>query len=187
METFVGLDVSLGETTVCILDKDGTRIFEGKVASKPALIARLIRKRAPGVVRVGLESGPTSVWLTHTLTAEGLPVVCLDARHAQAVLSVQLNKSDRGDARGLAEMIRVGWFKAVQVKSLNAHERKALLIARHQLVDMRSHRQPTARYPEDVRFGDWQMWPRAHRTAGAGAVQGATGNRWCCCLYGGSA
>jgi transposase len=52
-------------------------------------------------------------------------------------LSVQLNKSDRGDARGLAEMIRVGWFKAVQVKSLNAHERKALLIARHQLVDMR--------------------------------------------------
>jgi transposase len=107
METFVGLDVSLGGTTVCILDKDGTRIFEGKVASKPALIARLIAKRAPGVARVGLESGPTSVWLTHALTAEGLPVVCLDARHAQAVLSVQLNKSDRGDARGLAEMIRV--------------------------------------------------------------------------------
>ena len=137
METFVGLDVSLGETSVCILDKDGTRIFEGKVASEPAPIARLIRKRAPGVVRVGLESGPTSVWLTHALTAEGLPVVCLDARHAQAVLSVQINKSDRGDARGLAEMIRVGWFKAVQVKSLNAHERKALLIARQQLVDMR--------------------------------------------------
>jgi transposase len=137
METFVGLDVSLGETSVCILDKDGTRIFEGKVASEPAPIARLIRKRAPGVVRVGLESGPTSVWLTHALTAEGLPVVCLDARHAHAVLSVRINKSDRGDARGLAEMIRVGWFKAVQVKSLNAHERKALLIARHQLVDMR--------------------------------------------------
>jgi hypothetical protein len=65
METFVGLDVSLGETSVCILDKDGTRIFEGKVASEPAPIARLIRKRAPGVVRVGFESGPTSVWLTH--------------------------------------------------------------------------------------------------------------------------
>ena len=68
------IDVSLGETSVCILDKDGTRIFEGKVASEPAPIARLIRKRAPGVVRVGLESGPTSVWLTHALTAEGLPV-----------------------------------------------------------------------------------------------------------------
>jgi transposase len=116
METFVGLDVSLGETSVCILDKDGTRIFEGKVASEPAPIARLIRKRAPGVARVGLESGPTSVWLTHALTAEGLPVVWLDTRHAQAVLSVQLNKSDGGDARGLAEMIRVSWFKARRSK-----------------------------------------------------------------------
>ena len=65
------------------------------------------------------------------------PFVCLDARPAKAVLSARPNKSDRSDARGLAEMIRVGWFKAVQVKSLAAHERKALLIARHQLVEMR--------------------------------------------------
>jgi transposase len=137
MGTFVGLDVSLKETNVCILDQAGTRIFEGKVASEPVAIARLIRQRAPELVRVGLESGPTSVWLTHALKAEGLPVVCLDARHAQAVLSVRPNKSDRGDARGLAEMVRVGWFKAVQVKSMPSHERKALLIVRHQLVDMR--------------------------------------------------
>src|SRR3978361_1156093 len=106
-------------------------------ASEPAAIARLIRKQAPDLARVGLESGPTSVWLTHSLKAEGLPVVCLDARHAQAVLSVRPNKTDRDDARGLAEMVRVGWFKAVQVKSMAAHERKALLIARHQLVAMR--------------------------------------------------
>ena len=137
MDTFVGLDVSLKETSVCVLNQDGTCVFEGKVASEPKAIARLIRKHAPNVVRVGLESGPTSVWLTHALSAEGLPVVCLDARHAKAVLSVRPNKSDRGDARGLAEMVRVGWFKAVQVKSLAAHERKALLIARHQLVEMR--------------------------------------------------
>jgi transposase len=137
MGTFVGLDVSLKETSVCILDQDGTRVFEGKVASEPAAIARLIRKRAPDLARVGLESGPTSVWLTHALKAEGLPVFCLDARHAQAVLSVRPNKTDRGDARGLADMVRVGWFKAVQVKSLASHERKTLLIVRHQLVDMR--------------------------------------------------
>jgi transposase len=137
MGTFVGLDVSLKETSVCILDQAGTRVFEGRVASEPAAIARVIRKRAPDLVRIGLESGPTSVWLTHALKAEGLPVVCLDARHAQAVLSVRPNKSDRGDARGLAEMVRVGWFKAVQVKSLPSYERKALLIVRHQLVDMR--------------------------------------------------
>jgi|ERR1700709_336480 transposase len=105
METFVGLDVSLKETSVCVLNQQGMCVFEGKVASEPKAIAGLIRKHARGVVRVGLESGPTSVWLTHTLLAEGLPVVCLDARHAQAVLSVRPNKSDRSDARGLAEMV----------------------------------------------------------------------------------
>jgi transposase len=137
MGTYVGLDVSLKETSVCILRDDGTCVFEGKVASEPRSIARLIRKQAPDAVRVGLESGPTSAWLTHALTAEGLPTVCLDARHAQAVLSVRPNKSDPGDARGLAEMVRVGWFRAVQVKSMTSHERRALLIARHQLVGMR--------------------------------------------------
>jgi transposase len=86
---------------------------------------------------VGLESGATSAWLTHALTAEGLPVVCLDARHARAVLSMRPNKSDPGDARGLAEMVRVGWFRPVQVKSLSSHERKAPVIARHQFVEMR--------------------------------------------------
>ena len=100
METFVGLDVSLKETSVCVLNQKGTLVFEGKVASEPKAIGRLIRKHATSVVRVGLESGPTSVWLTHALLAEGLPLVCLDARHAQAVLSVRPNKSDRSDARG---------------------------------------------------------------------------------------
>ncbi len=136
METFVGLDVSLKETSVCVLNQQGTLVFEGKVASESAAIARLIRKYAPNAVRVGLESGPASVRLTHTLSAAGLPIACLDARHAQAVLAVRPNKSDRSDARGLAEMVRVGWFKAVQVKSLTAHERKTLLMC-HQLVEMR--------------------------------------------------
>jgi transposase len=90
METFVGLDVSLKETSVCVLDQAGTLVFEGKVASEPAAIARLIRKHATDVARVGLESGPTSVWLTHALLAEGLPLVCLDARHAKALSEREL-------------------------------------------------------------------------------------------------
>ena len=85
METFVGLDVSLKETSVCVLNQTGTLVFEGKIASEPKAIARLIRKHATNVARVGLESGPTSVWLSHGLLAEGLPLVCLDARHANAV------------------------------------------------------------------------------------------------------
>jgi transposase len=115
----------------------GTRVL--KARSEPAAFIRLIRRRASDVERIGLESGPTSVWLTHALKA-GAPVGALPrCRHAQAVLSMRPNKSDRGDARGLAEMVRVGWFKIqeVRVKSLASHERKALLIARHQLVDMR--------------------------------------------------
>jgi transposase len=137
MGTYVGLDVSLEATSICILGDDGSRLFEGKAATDPAILARLIRKRAPDLVRVGLESGATSAWLTHSLAAEGLPIVCLDARHAHAVLSVRPNKSDTGDARGLAEMVRVGCFRAVRVKSMTSHERQALLIARHQLVGMR--------------------------------------------------
>lgn len=137
MATFVGLDVSLKATSVCVLDESGARVVEGKAPTDPAVLARLIRKRAPEVVRVGLESGPTSAWLFHALTAAGVPAACLDARHAQAALSVRPNKSDPNDARGLAEMVRMGWFRAVKVKSETSHERKALLISRHQLVEMR--------------------------------------------------
>jgi transposase len=83
---------------------------------------------------LGLESGPTSAWLFRALTAAGLPTVCLDARHAQAA---RANKSDPSDARGLAAMVRVGWFRAAKVKSTTSHERKALLISRHQSVEIR--------------------------------------------------
>ena len=92
--------MSLKETAVCIVGDDGARLFEGKFATDPAGLSRLLRKRAPDLVRVGLESGATSAWLTRALTAEGLPVVCLDARHAQAVLSMRPSKSDHADARG---------------------------------------------------------------------------------------
>jgi transposase len=137
MGEYVGLDVSLKETSVCVVAETGRVIFEGKAASDPRGLAKLIRTKAPNVVRVGLESGQTSVWLTHALRAEGLPVVCLDARQAHAALSLRPNKSDRSDARGLAEMVRVGWYREVRIKSLAAHEHRALLIARHRLVQMR--------------------------------------------------
>jgi hypothetical protein len=77
MEIFVGLDVSLKETSVRVFNQAGTVIFEGKVVSEPKAITRLIRKHATNVPRVGLESGPTSVWLSHALLAEGLPLACL--------------------------------------------------------------------------------------------------------------
>ena len=137
MEQYVALDVSLQKVAICVLNASGHVVLEAEVASEPGVLIAFIRTKAPHAVRIGLESGPTSPWLWHSLKSAGLPVVCMDARHAHAALSVRPTKSDRNDARGLAEMVRMGWYKEVQVKSLAAHERMALLGVRRRLVDMR--------------------------------------------------
>ena len=95
MEQYVGLDVSLEQTSVRVVDGNGKTLWQGKCASTPEAIAATLRTRAPEVVRIGLESGPLSAWHWHELRKLGLPVVCLDARHAKAALALQLNKSDR--------------------------------------------------------------------------------------------
>src|SRR6266571_7173743 len=98
MEQYVALDVSLKEISVCIVDSNGEVVFEGKTAAEPAILVELIRSKAPQVKRVGLETGATSPWLFHALASAGLPVVCMDARHAHAALSIRPTKSDRSDA-----------------------------------------------------------------------------------------
>ena len=137
MSEYVGLDVSLEETSVCVLDASGAVIWEGNVESEPAAIAQMIGQRAPQAVKVGLETGPTSTWLWHELRQAGIPVICLDARHAQAALSMRINKTDRNDAAGLAQLIRMGWYREVQVKQLAAHGDGALLASRALLVRQR--------------------------------------------------
>jgi len=138
MEQYVALDVSLKEISVCIVDSNGDVVFEGKTAAEPAILVELIRSKAPQVKRVGLETGATSPWLFHALASAGLPIVCMDARHAHAALSIRPTKSDRSDARGLADMLRMGWYREVHAKSVTSHERRTILGARHQLVTMRS-------------------------------------------------
>ncbi len=137
MEQYVGLDVSQEQTSVCVVDGGGKVIWEGKCASTPGAIAATLRTRAPEAVRIGLESGPLSAWHWHELRKLGLPVVCLDARHAKAALALQLNKSDRNDARGLAQIVRTGWYREVRVKSVDSHLVRSLLTTRAQLVRMR--------------------------------------------------
>jgi transposase len=138
MEQYVALDVSLKEISVCVMDDKGVVLFEGKTPAEPTSLATLIRIKAPHLVRVGLETGATSPWLVHALTAAGLPVVCMDARHAHAALSMRPTKSDRSDARGLADMLRIGWYREVHTKSISSLEHRTMLGARHQLVTMRS-------------------------------------------------
>jgi transposase len=137
MEHYVGLDVSLELTSICVVDGTGKTLWEGKCASTPEAIATIINRRAPEAMRVGLESGPLSTWHWHELKKLGLPVICLDARHAKAALSLQINKSDRNDARGLAQIVRTGWYREVAVKSMDSQLVRSLLTTRAQLVRMR--------------------------------------------------
>lgn len=137
MEQYVGLDVSLEQTSICVVDGSGKTLWEGKCASTPEVLAAVIRAKAPGVVRIGLESGPLSSWHWHELKRLGLPLVCLDARHAKAALSLQLNKTDQNDARGLAQIVRTGWYREVAVKSVDSQLLRSLLTTRAQLVRMR--------------------------------------------------
>ena len=136
MELYVGMDVSLKETSICVVDGSGRIVSEGTVISEPAAIAEFIESKAKAgnVKRIGLETGPTTTWLWHELRALGLPVICIDARHAKAALSLQINKSDRNDAVGLARIMQCGWYKEVQVKSVSCHELRAVLNARAQSV-----------------------------------------------------
>ena len=137
MEHYVGMDVSLKETSICVIDDNGEIMCEGTVVSEPEAIAKFIKVKAEGAKRIGLETGPTTTWLWHELRAFGLPVICIDARHAKAALSMQINKSDRNDAVGLARIMQAGWYKEVQVKSLPCHEVRAVLNSRAQLVKVK--------------------------------------------------
>ncbi len=134
MELDVGMDVSLKETSICVVDGNGEIVSEGTVLSEPEAIATFIKAKAAGARRIGLGTGPTTTWLWHELRSLGLPVICIDARHAKAALSMQINKSDRNDAAGIARIMQCGWYKEVQVKSLPCHEVRALLNSRAQLV-----------------------------------------------------
>ncbi len=106
MKHYVGLDVSLKEVSICVVDADGVVAAEGKVATEPALILSWIEERIGAVDRIVHESGPLSIWLTRELAGLGAPVVCIDARAAHKVLSARMNKSDRADAEGLAQLAR---------------------------------------------------------------------------------
>jgi transposase len=137
MEYYVGLDVSLKQTSIGVVNQTGSIVQEGVVDSYPEAIASFVRSRAPGTVRIGIETGPTTTWLWTGLNRLGLPVICIDARHAKAVLKMQINKSDRNDAAGIARIMQTGWFKEVRVKDLDSQALKALLASRALLVKIK--------------------------------------------------
>jgi transposase len=135
MVEYIGLDVSLKETAISIR-KDGKRIWRGKCPSDPKLLAEVIRKHAPHAKRVVFETGPLSTWFYHALTAEGVPAICIEARHAQKVLDETLNKTDANDADGLAHLAEAGIYKAVRVKAFDSMLTRTLVAARNRLLSI---------------------------------------------------
>ena len=133
---YCGLDVSLRETAICIVDGDGKILKEAKVASDPEAIAGFLRDSGFTCERVGLEAGSTAAWLQAGLKRLGLPAICIDARHAAAMLQAGLrNKSDRSDARGIAQLMRMNAFRPIWVKSERSQRLSALFTARNTLQD----------------------------------------------------
>jgi transposase len=130
MEHFAGLDVSVKETSVCIVDATGRIVREVKVTSEPAVLLQELAKPAYRLKRIGLEAGPLSQWLFSALTEAGLPVTCVETRHMRAVLKAQINKTDRNDARGIAQMMRAGLYRPVHVKTLRSQKLRMLLTHR---------------------------------------------------------
>jgi len=136
MKHSAGLDVSVKETAICIVDEVGKVVRETKVVTEPESIIALLNSAGLEYERIGLEAGPLSQWLVNGLAEAGLPVICVETRHMKAVLKAQqVNKSDRNDARGIAQMMRVGLYKPVHVKTLASQQERMLLTTRKLLRD----------------------------------------------------
>jgi transposase len=134
MAHYAAFDVSDRETAIHVLDEHGKPVWRGKRPSEPEALAAALRRHAPGLVRVGLETGRLAPWLYHSLKGLGVPVVCLDARHARAATALQRNKTDARDAETLAQLVRTGWYREARVKGWAAHAVRHLVGARAQLV-----------------------------------------------------
>src|SRR5262249_46951299 len=130
MDHFAGLDFPVTETSVCIVDDTGRVVREVKVPSEREALLEVLSNPAYRFKRIGLEAGPLSQWLFHALAVPGLPAICVETRHMRAVLKAQINKTDRNDARGVAQMMRAGLYRPVHVKTLRSQRLRMLLTHR---------------------------------------------------------
>lgn len=130
MKLFVGMDVSLEKSALCVLSEHGDVLKEAEVASEPEALARWIEEQSGSIAAVGLEAGPLSQWLHRGLSAAGLDVVLMETRRIKGALKAMPIKTDRRDAEGIARLLHLGWFRPVHCKSVSAQEVRALLAAR---------------------------------------------------------
>src|SRR6201988_5481962 len=131
MNHYAGIDVSLECSSVCVVDANGKILREARVASEPEALIAWFRSQGLSFERIGLEAGPLSQWLFAAMKAAGLAVELLETRHVRKAFEAMPVKSDRNDARGIAQLMRLGWFRPVHCKSMNAQEVRAMLTARN--------------------------------------------------------
>lgn len=137
MSQYVGLDVSVKEVSICVVSTEGAVLARGTVQTDPDQISAFVSENAPDAERVVHESGIMAIWLTRELTKRRLPIICIDARLAHKALSGRINKSDRGDAEGLAHLARTGWFTPVHIRSEASERVRVLIGTRERLIRMR--------------------------------------------------
>ena len=137
MGYFAGLDVSLEETAICIVDDAGMIVREARAASEPELLVAFFEACGMKMERVGLEACSLTAWLHGGLTEAGIPAICIEARQAKAAMGAMPNKTDRNDARGIAQIMRTGWYRAVHVKRPSCRAWRALLTARRMVLNKR--------------------------------------------------
>src|ERR1700759_5718638 len=138
MKQYAGIDVSLECSSVCVVEANGRILREAKVASEPEALIAWFRSSGFALERIGLEAGPLSQWLFAAMKAAGLAVELLETRHVRKAFEAMPVKSDRNDARGIAQLMRLGWFRPVHCKSMEAQEARAMLSAR-KLVQSKLH------------------------------------------------
>ena len=130
MDHYAGIDVSLECASVCVVDANGKLVREGEVASEPEALIAWFNSLGFGLARIGLEAGPLSQWLYAAMRDAGLSVELMETRHVRSAFKAMPVKTDRTDARGIAQLMRLGWFRPVHCKSIAAQEMRALLTAR---------------------------------------------------------
>jgi transposase len=139
MSVFVGCDVSQAFTHISVVDAQGKQTWCGKVKTCPQAIAAAVKEKASTAVKVGMESGALSPWLYHALKELGLPIICIDARHAKAGLKLQgITKTDKKDAQGIARIMQTGWYREVSVKELDGQTNQTALKIRKLLIKQRT-------------------------------------------------
>lgn len=173
MQFFAGIDVSLDNSSICVIDERGVIIKEGQVASEPEEIGRFIRHKGRKIEHIGLETGGLSQWLHAGLEKQGFRVTVMEARHVRSAFLAMRVKTDRNDARGIAQLIRLGWFKSVHVKTASAQEARALLNGRQFIVDKvtgieNSMRANLRNFGLKVGIVSRRTWPTRARELAAG-------------------